>query len=541
MSFASGLVYNPAQSSAAGQLRADYFRIVQNPDPTQDPVGASSGPQRLAGYCLAIATLCVCYFGRLGAIGFMGNEERYASIARAMAESGDWITPRFQGQGWFEKPPLYYWSAAVSFKIFGVSAVAARLPCAVYALLATLALAWLALRLYGAETVRWMLLFLPVTVAMIAFSHDAVMDMPFTAMLTIAMVWAAELLFFTSRADSGGATNGNPPTHAWTLKVCRAILFGFFLGLATLAKGPAAVVLCGGAVLLWALFTGRWRDAFRLFHPAAIAAFCATALPWYILCAVRNPTFFDTFIVEHNFKRYFTPQFMHLEPFWYYIPALLLGSLPWAPAAIWAAVQGIARLRKDKAVSAPTLFVALWSLVVLFFFSISRTKLPGYVLPALPPATLVLARICERLAFARRKSFAATLTIAALAICVRPHWIGLLHLDFEGRAIPSLLMIVFVLAVGASNVMLAAAVLWTKKPSARGLAVAMSALPILVVLLLGPAIVRRAQTPQPSPRNPSSRFERRELYAEASPRSLDWSDVEGERFVRAARPAVHFR
>src|SRR5438046_10278074 len=96
-----------------------------------------------------------------------------------MAETGDWVTPRLYVQPWFEKPPLFYWSAALCFKLFGVSEAAARLPSVVSALLATLAMAWLALRLYGAETARWLLLLLPTTVGMIGFSHAAATDMPF--------------------------------------------------------------------------------------------------------------------------------------------------------------------------------------------------------------------------------------------------------------------------------------------------------------------------------------------------------------------------
>jgi 4-amino-4-deoxy-L-arabinose transferase-like glycosyltransferase len=103
-----------------------------------------------------------------------------------------------------------------------------------------------------------------------------------------------------------------------------SFLFGFFLGLAALAKGPAAIILSGGAVLLWAVFTKRWRDAFRCLHPVAIASFLLTALPWYILCARRNPDFFRAFIIEHNFNRFLTPQFQHIQPFWFYVPILLI-------------------------------------------------------------------------------------------------------------------------------------------------------------------------------------------------------------------------
>ena len=122
---------------------------------------------------LILVTLCVCYFSHLGALGLVGPDEpRYAWIARDMAESGDWVTPRLYGRPWFEKPALYYWGAALSFKLFGVNDVTARLPSAFAALLATLGLAWLALRLEGWELARWVLLLLPSTVGMIGFSHS---------------------------------------------------------------------------------------------------------------------------------------------------------------------------------------------------------------------------------------------------------------------------------------------------------------------------------------------------------------------------------
>src|SRR5260370_19644272 len=104
-----------------------------------------------------------------------------------MAESGDWVTPRLYGKPWFEKPPLFYWGAALCFNLFGVSEASAPLPSAISALLATLVLAWLALRLYGAETAHLMLLVLPATSGMIGFSHGAATASPFSAMLTITM------------------------------------------------------------------------------------------------------------------------------------------------------------------------------------------------------------------------------------------------------------------------------------------------------------------------------------------------------------------
>src|SRR5215475_5761621 len=216
--------------------------------------------KKIAWAALIVVTLAVCYFSNLGAIGFVGPDEpRYAWIARDMAESGDWVTPRLYGKPWFEKPVLYYWGAALSFKLFGVSETAARLPSAICALLATLALAWLAWRVYGQERARWLLLLLPTSVGMIGFSHACATDMPFAGTLTAALVCAAVILGLVPAGDSRPIL----PRTPWLA----LLLFGFFLGLAVLGKGPAALILTGGAAFFWALVTKRWRDFVRLLHP----------------------------------------------------------------------------------------------------------------------------------------------------------------------------------------------------------------------------------------------------------------------------------
>jgi 4-amino-4-deoxy-L-arabinose transferase-like glycosyltransferase len=344
----------------------------------------ASTTQRIAWAILIVATLAVCYFANLSVIGFVGPDEpRYAWIARDMAESGDWVTPRLYGKPWFEKPPLLYWGGAIFFRLIPTHPeIAARLPSAISALLATLALAWLAWRTYGQECARWLLLLLPTSVGMIGFSHAAATDMPFAAMLTLAMVCATVAL------GLGPANDDTPvlPRTPWLA----LLLFGFFLGLAVLAKGPAAIILSGGAVFFWAIFTKRWRDAFRLLHPAAVITFCATALPWYILCARRNPDFFRIFIIEHNFKRFLTPEFQHIQPFWYYVPILLIALSPWVVGAVAA---GILAPNRAGWTSPLRLLALCWLLWPVLFFSLSKSKLPGYILPAIPAAVLVLVSI----------------------------------------------------------------------------------------------------------------------------------------------------
>jgi 4-amino-4-deoxy-L-arabinose transferase-like glycosyltransferase len=334
-----------------------------------------------------------------------------------MMETGDWVTPRLYGKPWFEKPPLFYWSAALSFKLFGVSEAAARLPSAISALLATLALAWLALRLYGADTARWLLLLLPTTVGMIGFSHAAATDMPFSGMLTITMVAAAVVLGLVPRRSAPSSSSS--PTTSSTLFA--SMLFGFFLGLAVLAKGPAGIILSGGAIFFWALFTKRWHDAFRLLHPAAIAAFCLTTLPWYILCARRNPDFFRIFIIEHNFKRYLTPEFQHIQPFWFYVPILLAALLPWTALLLWSGSLGTLRLWREKRLPSSTTYFLSWAVFAIVFFSVSKSKLPGYILPALPAIGPLIAhdlssRLEKRLGEVRWLCLGVGLTFLGLGV-----------------------------------------------------------------------------------------------------------------------------
>ncbi len=333
---------------------------------------------------LIAAVFYICFFSHLDALGLVGPDEpRYAWVAREMAASGDWVTPRLYGQPWFEKPILYYWSAALAFRVFGVNEFAARLPSALAAALATLALAWAALRFYGFNAARIVLLILPTCVGMIGFARAATPDMLFTAALAAAIVAASAVI-------SGPPNGGRAGPMA-------LLAFGVFLGGATLAKGPAAIVLAGGSAGLWALATRRWRATFQLAHPLAILAFCVTALPWYVLCALRNPQFVRIFLVEHNFQRYLTPVFHHPQPFWFFGPIVLLALLPWTVLLIGVARDAVRLWQEKRWASSPAVFFVCWSLFPVVFFSFSKSKLPSYILPAVPPLALLLARSTARL------------------------------------------------------------------------------------------------------------------------------------------------
>jgi 4-amino-4-deoxy-L-arabinose transferase-like glycosyltransferase len=332
---------------------------------------------------LVISLLGVCLFAGLGSIGMVGPDEpRYAWIARAMARTGDWVTPRLWGHPWFEKPILYYWLAAVASWLPGASAATARLPSALAALAAALLLGWAAKRLYGRGTALLTLAIFPTTVGLLAFAHAATMDMLLAACIEGAMVSALFVLAWTDLSPEVAANSKRLPR----------IAVGAFIALGTLAKGPVAIILAGGSVVLWAILTGRWRDAIRFLRWESVGAFAVVALPWYVACSLTNPGFARAFLWRQNVQRFLTPVFEHVQPWWFFFPVLALGLLPWTAVLILAARDGWRVSRSGRTAESPGLFVACWAAFPLLFFSFSESKLPGYILPALPPLVLLIAR-----------------------------------------------------------------------------------------------------------------------------------------------------
>lgn len=321
----------------------------------------------LAGFCF-----CLFYFG-LDSFGLIGADEpRYAQVAREMLARHDWITPVLNGQPWLEKPVLYYWGAMISYAVFGVSDWAARIPSAVLATCMAIG-TYLFMRRFRSNAQLDAALIIASSVGIIGFSRAASTDMPLAATLTLSML-AWFTWFETGR-------------NLWL-----AISYAF-LGLATLAKGPVAPIL---AFLILIVFIALRREWIVLAHTLwwpGILIGCAVSLPWYVLVQIHNPEFFRVFILEHNLARYGTNMFRHPQPFWYFVPVTLLGLLPWTVYAVSALVlafrRGVAD-SKDQAADFE-LFFACWAVVPVVFFSFSQSKLPGYILPALPPVAILFA------------------------------------------------------------------------------------------------------------------------------------------------------
>lgn len=366
-----------------------------------------------AATVVAVPVVLVCLFAGLTSFGFVGPDEpRYAAIARDMAATGDWVTPRLNGEPWLEKPVLYYWAAAAAYRVLGDSEAAARLPSALSALISTLVLAWLGLTAYGRRTAVIVSLLFPTTVAAIGFARGAGTDMIFATCVALVMAVAYRL------AGIGD------DTASWRWRVA----FGAALGAAVLAKGPVGIVLTAGALALWILSTRQWGRIPRYFAPLSIATFGLVALPWYVLVALRNANFVQVFILEHNVQRFLTPVFQHQQPFWFFGGVLLIGVAPWTAVLIPALARCAATIRTRGAsgtawARSPSLFFACWALFPLLFFSLSKSKLPGYILPAVPPVALLLAVVVGDLeasghVVARRLFFAVAAVLVAMGVAL---------------------------------------------------------------------------------------------------------------------------
>ena len=376
----------------------------------------------VAGFCLFLL-----YFGA-AAIGLVGADEpRYAQIAREMLERGDWVTPTLYGHHWFEKPILYYWSAMISYKIFGVSDWAARLPAATFAMGAVFAV-WAFLRRFVPGAQLDGALMTAGSVALIGFGRGAGPDMLLAACFTIAMLsWMAWYLESHPLLAKDALAKDGAPANRWLAA------FYFFSALGMLAKGPVAPALAGAVVVIYCVARREPRTILRTLWLPGIALFLVVALPWYVLVQMRNAEFFRVFVLEHNVARFATNLYRHKQPFWYYAPVLLAGTLPWTwywLAAMWDGVRHW-RGRDARATDGETpslreirRFLLVWIGFVVVFFSISQSKLPGYILPALPACTMLTALYVQRKAGERANftllalhgAVLATLTAAVLLV-----------------------------------------------------------------------------------------------------------------------------
>ena len=327
----------------------------------------------------------------LGLVG--ADEPRYAQIAHEMLVRFDsaptlkerlsaCVTPYLYGRPWLEKPALYYWRAMFLFQDFGVHDWTSRLPSTTFAFIMA-GLIYLHMRRFRPGGHLDAALITVACAGIMGFARGASTDMQMAAPLAIGLLgW-----------------------YAWYETGSKFWLYDiyFFTGLATLAKGPVAPFLALIIVAAFAFLRREWSILWRSFWWPGVVLYFAMVLPWFIAVQHQNPTFFREFFLEHNLARFATDRYQHNQPFWYYLAVMIVALMPWTIVAIRALIDGIQtsvaewRLRHSRAGKPlPTRpgdafpeFLVLWALIPVVFFSFSQSKLPGYVLPSIPPITIL--------------------------------------------------------------------------------------------------------------------------------------------------------
>ncbi|HET7371216.1 MAG TPA: glycosyltransferase family 39 protein [Gammaproteobacteria bacterium] len=330
--------------------------------------------------CLFVA---IVWFGNLQYRDlFMTDEGRYAEIPREMVASGDWITPHLDGFKYFEKPALHYWITAAIYEVAGLHNWTARLWIALAGFLG-LGMTWYAgARLFDQRTGRYGALTLAGSFYYVYMGHFNTLDMG------LAFFMCASLFGFLiaqQRPDNPGHT------RRWMLAAWGAA------ALALLTKGLVALAIPGAVFVIYSLTKRDWRVWRRLHILPGLALFLAIAAPWFIVVSLRNPDFFHFFFVVQHFERYLTPIAHRPGPWYYFLPVLALGALPWLWQGAVALVRGAGGVvRRDNLRFDPVWFLWLWIVVTFLFFSASDSKLASYILPLMPAFALLVGRELAR-------------------------------------------------------------------------------------------------------------------------------------------------
>lgn len=374
--------YIPPVLSATLRL---WWNLVLFPGPkagaplTQVVSVAGSGhPSR--SFPLVLLLLCILLLSPgLNSPLFDPDESRYSQIAMNMLDSGDWITPRLDGVPYLDKPPLLYWLTAASFAMLGESAASARLPVAVATTLTIFAMFYGGRKILGDVSAFTAAMCVILSSGFMLCGRFLIMD----GLLT---------LFTTASALSFAIGTEKPDSkQRWLL------LAGLFCGLGFLTKGLAATIVCIPPVVLYLFLIGERtrlsvRDVALYFMPAI-----AICLPWIILTAVNNQDFVYQFFWRHHFVR-FTSAFNHEQPWWFFIPVILLSMCPFI-LFLPTIIGHFVRLPMKARQKLPSIggFFALSAVWVVLFYSVSACKLPPYILPAIPLFCLFIGPVAASL------------------------------------------------------------------------------------------------------------------------------------------------
>jgi len=324
---------------------------------------------------LLVVALAIVWFAPLGLRHLIPSDEgRYAEMAREMFVTGDWITPRYNGYKYFEKPPLQTWMNALTFAWFGIGEWQARLYTALASFAGVLLVGFTGARLFNPLSGFLAAVVLAASPYWNLMGHFNALDMGLAFWMALSL---CSLLLAQRPGLRPAAARG------WMWACWAAMAF------AVLSKGLVGLILPGAVLVLYTLIARDWALWKRLYLVSGLVIFFAIVTPWFVLVQQRNPEFFNFFFIVQQFRRYLTPEQNRPGPLYYFVPVLLVGFLPWLSVA-WQSIRHALRMPRQPNGFSPMLVLLIWSAFIFLFFSASHSKLISYVLPVAPALALII-------------------------------------------------------------------------------------------------------------------------------------------------------
>lgn len=328
---------------------------------------------------LLVIIYALLWFGTLNYRHLIPSDEgRYAEIAREMLVTGDWITPRYNGYKYFEKPPLQAWATAAAFQVFGIGDWQARLWTALTGFLTILLVGFTGARIFNARAGWLAAVVLASSPMWIISGHFNSLDMGLSSFLVAAL---CSLLLAQTSHNKNNCRNWM--WACWT-----------FMALATLSKGVIGAAIPAMVFIAYSITAWDWKIWTRLRLFSGSILFLVITAPWFVLVAQRNPEFLEFFFIHEHLQRFTQDAHSRTGPIYYFVPLLLIGMLPWFMQVPGAIAQAWSERRREF--SAGWLLVC-WFAVIFAFFSVSRSKLPGYIIPVFPALALIIGNRLDRL------------------------------------------------------------------------------------------------------------------------------------------------
>jgi len=325
-----------------------------------------------------MAICLILFFFNLGDRALWDIDEgMHAATSKDMVLTGDWLTPQYNGEKFYDKPPLHNWLVAISFMIFGFTEFAARLPAALLGLGCVMVTYLMGRRIFGSTAAFLSAAVLATSAEYLVLSRVVVHDISLAFFITLALA-----LFFMGY---------NNEKHRR-----RLFLLGYAaMGFSVLAKGPVGVLLPVTIIGLFLIFKKQLNFLKQMQVGWGVLIFLAVSAPWYILISLNDPEYLNYFFIKQNFGNFFSKEVRHPEPIYYYIPVLMGGMFPWSTFLPLALFRGF-RARETTSTDG-TLFALIWFAVIFIFFSIANSKLGTYILPLFPAAALLVGALLHDL------------------------------------------------------------------------------------------------------------------------------------------------